>query len=206
MRRLLLLGVLLLAACSSGAEAGDDELPPECAEGGLLCLLLDEADLAEVFGDDVTIEGQPATQLGATVSWCDRPLPTPVERIDRAFTASSTTNGVTVAVTSTGLRYDGADAEVTVTALRELRQGCSWQEGDATFRFLDHIDVADFGDEAIGLLMRVELDGVSDNTELVFVRHGTFLAQAGFFPAQDSPVLWDAVARRLDERLIALLS
>lgn len=202
MRSWLLVGVALLVACSSGADAADEaDESVGCDDGGLGCVLIDEDDLAEAFGEEVTISPLQTAQLGATVSWCDRPMPAPVERLDRGYGAESQINGVTVALTSTALRYDGADAEVTMTVLSELRQGCSWQEGQATFRFLDHLDVADFGNDTIGLLMQVELGGEQDNAELVVVRSGSVLSQVGLFPAQDAPALWDALARRIDERL-----
>ncbi|MEO1062559.1 MAG: hypothetical protein AAFZ07_14175 [Actinomycetota bacterium] len=198
MRRVLLLVALVASACSGGADAATDEL---CEEGDLACAILDEADLRDVFGDEVEVERAVTVQLGTSVDWCDALVPSPVERVDLGYTATSGTNGVTVAVTSSVLRYEGADAEVTTEVLTSLRQGCSWTEGDVEFRVLDEIDVAGFGDEAVGLLIRAAAGEVEDNAEIIVIRRGDVLSQVGLFPAQDSPVLWDALGRRMDDRL-----
>ena len=202
MRSVLLTLALVVAACASGADADVD---PGCEPGDLDCAVLVEADLEEIFGEDVDVARQPTTQLGDGVDWCDTIVPSPVERFDQGFAATSTVDGVTVAISSSVLRFDGADAELTMDVLAELRQGCSWTEGEVEFRFLDELDVAGFGDEAIGMLVRAAVSGAEDNAELVVVRQGELLSLVGLFPAQASPVVWDALGRRMEDRLLAVL-
>jgi hypothetical protein len=196
--RCAVLLLVVLSACSGGADAASSDL---CEPDDLRCGLLDAADLEEVFGDDIDVSSQPTTQLGEAVDWCDALVPATIERFDQGYAATSLTNGVTVAVSTSTLRFDGADAKVTTEVLTSLRQGCAWTEGAVEFRFLDQIDVAGFGDEAVGLLVRAVVGDVEDNAEVIVVRRGSILSQVGLFPAQESPVLWDALARRMDERL-----
>ena len=198
MRRVLVLVVLLCAACAGGADATSSDL---CESGDLACGVLDEADLAELFGEDVEVVSQAVAQLGESVDWCDTIVPSPVERFDQGFAVTSDVDGVTVAVSSTILRFDGADAELTMEVLGALRQGCSWTEGTAEFRFLDDLDVAGFGDEAAGLLVRSVVGATEDNAEVIVIRQGDVISQVGLFPAQASPVLWDALGRRMEDRL-----
>ncbi len=198
MRRVLALLVLVCAACAGGADATDDI---SCEPDDLACGLLDEADLEQLLGEDIDVTRQPSTQLGDAVDWCDTIVPTPVERFDQGFAATSSVDGVTVAMSSTILRFQGSDAELTMEILRSLRQGCSWTEGDVEFRYLDELDVAGFGDEAVGMLVRSAVAGVEDNAEIIVVRQGDVLSQVGVFPAQASPVLWDGLGRRMEDRL-----
>ncbi len=199
------------AAIGGGGDADadadtDPDVSPGCEGGGLDCALIDTADLVDVLGEEVEVGELAATRASGGTRWCDRPVPAPSEHADAAHRVTGTDGGleVTVAVTSTVMRFQGADAALAVEAVRGLRQGCDWTDGAVTYRHLDALDVAGFGDEAEGALVRIEAASGEDNAELLYVRRGDLVAQLTLFPAQDDPSLWDALLRRADERLADL--
>lgn len=206
----MVLAVAVFAAgCSTGVGAAPES---DCAPTDLSCALLDVNSLAAVFGERIDVSTLPFERGQDNGRWCDRVVPAPVRRVDAAFQATSQIDGSTVVMTVSSMYFDGADAEITTTAVSGLAQGCAWLEGTTSLQILDELDTSEHGEELVGLLIRTEPlalggDGTSagvapaENMEVVLIRRGPYVSQLAILPAQDDALLLNEILTELDRRL-----